>query len=104
MYVSVSHHTKHCAVYCNIRLRLPPSEEIPQESRSGSVPLSSFQSPDVYVRMQGESAGAGSVLQHIVANEGNTQPPLFQAAMTSSTYLPFQYDYNDTIPEVRPSI
>lgn len=44
--------------------------------------------------------GAGSVLQHVVANGGRTEPPLFRAAMTSSTFLPFQYYYNDTIPEV----
>ena len=46
--------------------------------------------------------GAGSVLQHLVAHGGRTSPQLFRAAMTSSTYLPPQYMYNDTIPEVRP--
>lgn len=45
--------------------------------------------------------GAGSVLQHVVANGGQTQPPLFRAAMTSSTFLPSQYNYNDPIPTVR---
>lgn len=45
--------------------------------------------------------GAGSVLQHVVANGGQTQPPLFRAAMTSSTFLPSQYNYNDSIPTVR---
>lgn len=49
---------------------------------------------------QGESAGAGSVLQHVIAHGGNTRPPLFRGAMMSSLFLPFQYDYNDTIPEV----
>lgn len=44
--------------------------------------------------------GAGSVLQHIVAQDGKTHPPLFRAAMTSSTFLPSQYQYNDTVPEV----
>ena len=39
----------------------------------------------------GQSAGAGSVLQHLVAHRGNTQPALFHAAMTSSTFLPSQY-------------
>lgn len=48
----------------------------------------------------GESAGAGSVLQHMVAHGGNTQPPLFHAAMTSSTFLPSQYKYDDPVPEV----
>jgi hypothetical protein len=28
------------------------------------------------------------------------QPPLFRAAMTSSTFLSSQYNYNDRIPEV----
>jgi len=51
------------------------------------------------VTIWGQSAGAGSVLQHVVANGGNTNPPLFQAAMTSSTFLPSQYKYNDQIPE-----
>jgi carboxylesterase type B len=53
------------------------------------------------VTIWGESAGAGSVLQHIVANGGKTWPPLFRAAITSSTFLPSQYHYNDRIPEVR---
>ena len=44
--------------------------------------------------------GAGSVLQHLIANGGNTKPPLFRRAMTSSTFLPSQYNYNDVIPEV----
>ncbi|OJA14238.1 hypothetical protein AZE42_11559 [Rhizopogon vesiculosus] len=44
--------------------------------------------------------GAGSVVQHLVAHGGHTQPPLFKAAMTSSTYLPPQYNYNDQIPEI----
>ena len=45
-------------------------------------------------------AGAGSVVQHMVAHGGNTQPPLFKQAMTSSTFIPSQYHYNDLIPEV----
>ena len=46
------------------------------------------------VTIYGESAGAGSVIQHIVAHGGNTQPPLFHASMMDSPYLPFQYDFN----------
>jgi hypothetical protein len=45
--------------------------------------------------------GAGSVIQHLVANGGQTKPQLFRAAITSSTYFPSQYNYSDRIPEVR---
>ena len=41
-------------------------------------------------------------MQHVVANSGQTEPPLFRAAITSSTFLPLQYYYNDTIPQVCP--
>ncbi|EJC97529.1 alpha/beta-hydrolase [Fomitiporia mediterranea MF3/22] len=51
------------------------------------------------VTIWGESAGAGSVLQHMVAHGGNTQPPLFHQAITSSTFLPSQYNFDDAIPE-----
>lgn len=52
------------------------------------------------VTIWGESAGAGSVIQHLVAHGGDTQPPLFRAAMTSSTFLPSQYNFDDPVPEV----
>ncbi|KAJ7723837.1 Alpha/Beta hydrolase protein [Mycena maculata] len=52
------------------------------------------------VTIWGESAGAGSVLQHVVANNGQTQPQLFRGAITSSTFLPSQYQFNDRIPEL----
>ncbi|KAJ7651189.1 Alpha/Beta hydrolase protein [Roridomyces roridus] len=51
------------------------------------------------VTIWGESAGAGSVLQHVVANGGNTVPQLFRGAITSSTFLPSQYDFDDPIIE-----
>ncbi|PPQ79378.1 hypothetical protein CVT25_002648 [Psilocybe cyanescens] len=51
------------------------------------------------VTIWGQSAGAGSVLQHVVANGGKTNPPLFRAAITSSSFLPSQYKFNDRIPE-----
>jgi len=61
--------------------------------------ISKFGGDPRRVAIWGESAGAGSVLQHVVANNGNTHPPLFRAAITSSTYLPSQYAYNHRIPE-----
>ncbi|KAJ4480046.1 Alpha/Beta hydrolase protein [Lentinula aciculospora] len=45
-------------------------------------------------------ACAGSVLQHIVARDGQTSPQLFRGAITSSTFLPSQYMYNDSVPEL----
>ncbi|KAF8158883.1 Alpha/Beta hydrolase protein [Mycena galopus ATCC 62051] len=53
------------------------------------------------VTIWGESAGsAGSVLQQVIAHNGETSPQLFRAAITSSVFLPSQYNYNDTIPQV----
>lgn len=42
------------------------------------------------------------MIQHLVANDGNTQPRLFHAGIASSSYLPPQYTYNHSIIEVRP--
>ncbi|KAJ3804800.1 hypothetical protein F5876DRAFT_52869, partial [Lentinula aff. lateritia] len=44
--------------------------------------------------------GAGSVIQHVVAQDGQTSLPLFHATITSSTYLPLQYPFDDPVPEV----
>nr|GAT61115.1 predicted protein [Mycena chlorophos] len=52
-----------------------------------------------HVTIWGESAGAGSVFQHIVANGGRTEPQLFHAAITSSTAVEAQYPYNHWIPQ-----
>ncbi|KAK7032678.1 COesterase domain-containing protein [Favolaschia claudopus] len=52
------------------------------------------------VTIWGESAGAGSVLQHLVANGGQTKPQLFRGAITSSSFLPSQYRFDDRIPEL----
>ncbi|TEB27080.1 cephalosporin esterase, partial [Coprinellus micaceus] len=51
------------------------------------------------VTIWGQSAGAGSVIQHLVANNGHTTPPLFRSAITSSTFLPSQYPFDGSVPE-----
>ncbi|PBK93165.1 alpha/beta-hydrolase [Armillaria gallica] len=57
------------------------------------------------VTIWGQSAGAnpnlcaGSVIQQVIANDGKTFPPLFRAAITSSSFLPSQYAFNDVVPE-----
>ncbi|GLB44902.1 putative type-B carboxylesterase lipase family protein [Lyophyllum shimeji] len=52
------------------------------------------------VTIWGQSAGAGSVIQHVIANGGKTFPPLSRAAITSSSFLPSQYNYDDRIPQI----
>ncbi|KAF7375448.1 COesterase domain-containing protein [Mycena sanguinolenta] len=62
--------------------------------------ISKFGGNPAKVTIWGQSAGAGSVLQHVVANGGRTEPQLFRSAITSSTFLPSQYQFNDRIPEL----
>ncbi|KAF8995799.1 alpha/beta-hydrolase [Hymenopellis radicata] len=51
------------------------------------------------VTIWGQSAGAQSVLEHVIANNGQTSPPLFKRGITSSTAILTQYRYDDSIPE-----
>ncbi|KAJ7178153.1 alpha/beta-hydrolase [Mycena filopes] len=61
--------------------------------------ISSFGGDPARVTIMGQSAGAGCMLQHVVAHGGNTQPSLFRGVIAHSPYLPPQYQYDEPIPE-----
>ncbi|KAJ8083136.1 hypothetical protein AAF712_007218 [Marasmius tenuissimus] len=61
--------------------------------------ISKFGGDPEQVTIWGQSAGGGSVLQHVIAEDGETSPQLFRGAIASSPFLPSQYAYNDTIPQ-----
>lgn len=50
------------------------------------------------VTIAGESAGAGSVMLHSLAQGGSLGTSLFKSVIAASPYLPFQYDYKDFEP------
>ncbi|KAF5360988.1 hypothetical protein D9756_005145 [Leucocoprinus leucothites] len=61
--------------------------------------ISKFGGDPEKVTIWGQSCGGGSVILHLVANDGNTNPRLFRGGIASSAYVPPQYAYNNWIPE-----
>ncbi|KAJ9092970.1 hypothetical protein QFC20_007238 [Naganishia adeliensis] len=61
--------------------------------------LQQFGGDPSHVTLWGESAGAGSIYQQIIANGGNTQPQLFNAAILASPFEPPIYWYNASKPQ-----
>ncbi|KAG6914514.1 hypothetical protein DXG01_016846 [Tephrocybe rancida] len=84
-------------VFAQRRLRVTVDQEFALKWVQSHV--SKFGGDPSLVTIWGESAGAGSVLQHVIAHDGKTSPPLFRGAISSSSFLPSQYTYNDVVPQ-----
>ena len=60
--------------------------------------ISKFNGDPLKVTISGQSAGGGSVMLHAMAYNGRDPNQLFANLISSSPYLPQQYDYNASIP------
>jgi len=59
--------------------------------------ISKFGGDPNHVTIEGISAGAGSVLHHVVANGGQTVPALFEGTMAFSVFSPSEYNATDAV-------
>lgn len=86
------------------------SAETRRTSRCGANPPAPEASTNKYVPSTPSSSLSGQPLtsvlsaSQIIANGGNTQPPLFNAAILASPFEPPIYTYNASKPQVRHSL
>jgi carboxylesterase type B len=99
-------------VYTNYRVNafgLLPGKEIAADPMSDLNPglldqhaalkwtnryISNFGGDPKNVSVWGQSAGGGSVVAQVIAQNGKTNPPLFSKALASSPFWPKTYKYN----------
>ncbi|KEQ85503.1 carboxylesterase [Aureobasidium pullulans] len=99
-------------VYTNYRVNafgLLPGKEIAEDPTSDLNPglldqhaalqwthkyISQFGGDSSNVTIWGQSAGGGSVVAQVIAQNGKTSPPLFSKALASSPFWPKTYKYN----------